>query len=151
MRAALALDRNSAVAHFMTGMAKFAVGRAEETEAHIQEALRLSPRDTFAYGWMANVGIAKLLLGSDEEAVTWLRRSSETNRNFTLPYFYLAAALAHLDRLEQARSAVQAGLALQPNFTLRRYSAGAMSDNSTFLAQRERIHDGMRKAGVPEG
>jgi len=25
------------------------------------------------------------------------------------------------------------------------------SDNPTFLAQRERIFDGMRKAGVPEG
>jgi hypothetical protein len=25
------------------------------------------------------------------------------------------------------------------------------SDNPTYLAQRERIYDGMRKAGVPEG
>ena len=34
------------------GLAKFLIGRGEETEAHVQEALRLSPRDTFAYlGW----------------------------------------------------------------------------------------------------
>ena len=46
---ALALDRNLAAAHAMIGLAKFRIGRGEETEAHVQEALRLSPRDTFAY------------------------------------------------------------------------------------------------------
>src|SRR6202453_413839 len=46
---ALALDRNLAVAHFAIGLAKVFIGRAEETEAHIAEALRLSPRDTTAY------------------------------------------------------------------------------------------------------
>ena len=46
---------------------------------------------------------------------------------------------------------VQAGLALNPEFNMRRYSAGAASDNPTFRAQRERVADGLRKAGVPEG
>jgi tetratricopeptide (TPR) repeat protein len=46
---ALPLDRNLAVAHFAIGLAKVFIGRAEETEAHIAEALRLSPRDTTAY------------------------------------------------------------------------------------------------------
>jgi tetratricopeptide (TPR) repeat protein len=46
---ALALDRNLAGAHAMIGFAKSLIGRGEETEAHVQEALRLSPRDTFAY------------------------------------------------------------------------------------------------------
>ena len=38
---ALVLDRNLADAHFAIGLAKVFVGRAEETEAHIREALRL--------------------------------------------------------------------------------------------------------------
>jgi hypothetical protein len=62
----------------------------------------------------------------------------------------LAAALAHLDQLDEARSAVQAGLALNPTFTISRLRAAASSGNPTFLAQRERIYEGMRKAGVPE-
>ena len=53
---ALALDRNLAEAHSFIGLGKFFVGRAEETEAHIAEALRLSPRDTLAYRWMADCG-----------------------------------------------------------------------------------------------
>jgi tetratricopeptide (TPR) repeat protein len=43
---ALQLDRNLAPAHFSIGLAKVFIGRAEETEAHIAEAVRLSPRDT---------------------------------------------------------------------------------------------------------
>ena len=43
----------------------------------------------------------------------------------------LAAALAHLGRLDEARSAVQAGLALDPTFTISRFRARASSDNPT--------------------
>jgi TolB-like protein/class 3 adenylate cyclase len=147
---ALALDRNLVTAHAAIGSAKCYIGRAEETEAHVREAFRLSPRDTFAYIWMVNAGYAKLLLGSDKEAVTQLRRSIEINRNYPNSHFWLAAALAHLDRLDEARSAVHAGLALAPTFTMRRYRAGAPSDNPIYLAQRERVAEGLRKAGLPE-
>ncbi|HWY84858.1 MAG TPA: adenylate/guanylate cyclase domain-containing protein, partial [Roseiarcus sp.] len=45
---ALGLDRNLAAAHSIIGRGKTYIGRAEETEAHVGEALRLSPRDTLA-------------------------------------------------------------------------------------------------------
>jgi TolB-like protein len=45
---ALELDRNSADAHGLIGLAKLLMGRAAETEGHILEAFRLSPRDIFA-------------------------------------------------------------------------------------------------------
>ena len=66
---ALALDRNCAVAHGYIGAVKIFLGRAEETEAHVQEALRLSPRDPLAMHCLAWAGVAKLYLGCDEEAV----------------------------------------------------------------------------------
>jgi len=100
---------------------------------------------------MSFAGVAKLRIGAYEDAVARLRRSIELNRNFPLAHFNLAAALAHLGRLEEARSAVQAGLALDPAFTLRRFRGRALSDNPTYLAQRERLYEGMCKAGVPEG
>ena len=83
-------------AHAARGMAKLLVGRAAETEGHVIEALRLSPRDIFANLWMYCVGRAKLQLGADAEAVDWLRRSVETNRNFPYAHFMLAAALGSL-------------------------------------------------------
>jgi tetratricopeptide (TPR) repeat protein len=148
---ALELDRNLANAHATIGVAKFTIGCAKETEAHVQQALRLSPRDTFAHHWMVVAGTANLLLGRDEDAVSWFRRSIEMGRNYSAAHFRLAAALVHLDRLGEARLAAKAGLAITPAFTMRRFRGGAISDNPTFLAQRERVAEGMRKAGIPEG
>jgi TolB-like protein/class 3 adenylate cyclase/Tfp pilus assembly protein PilF len=148
---ALALDRNLAAAHATIGLAKFFIGRSEETEAHVREALRLSPRDTFAFSWIASVGAAKLYLGDDGEAVSWFRRAIEINRNLPNAHFYLAAALANLGQVIEARAAVITGLAINPTYTINGFRAGSSSDNPTFLAQRERIYKAMQMAGVPEG
>jgi TolB-like protein/class 3 adenylate cyclase len=149
---ALALDRNLADAHAFIGLGKIFTGRAEEAEVHIGEALRLSPRDTTAYAWLTEAGIAKNHLGDCEQAVLWCRRAIEANRNYPEAHFHLAAALARLGRLEEARSAVKAGLTLNPSFTVSRARADwtAMSDDPTHPVQLEPIFEGLRKAGLPE-
>jgi len=147
---ALALDPNLANAHALIGVGKTFAGRAEESEGHVQEALRLSPRDSKAYQWTANLAAIKLHLGADAEAAQLARRSIEANRNFPLAHFWLASALAQLGRPDEARQAILPGLALAPGFTIARYRAGVRSDDPTYLAQQERIIEGMRKAGVPE-
>src|SRR5258708_7508111 len=147
---ALALDRNLAEAHSIIGLAKLCIGRGAETEAHIQEALRLSPRGTGACRWMHVLGATKLVLGADAEAVVWLRRCLEANRNYPLAHLQLAAALALLGSLEEARAAVRAGLALDPTFTIRRMRGIVFSADPTFRAGSKRMVKGMRMAGVPE-
>jgi hypothetical protein len=52
---------------------------------------------------------------------------------------------------DDARSMAQAGLALDPTYTVRRFRVGAATDNSTYLLQREHIYEGMHMAGVPAG
>jgi hypothetical protein len=76
----------------------------------------------------------------------------EANRNNPSAYFNLAAALAQLGRLDESRSAVKAGLALNPSYTVsrRRASWTAQSDDPTYQAQLEPIFEGLRKGGVPE-
>jgi len=148
---ALALDRNLAAAHGQIGLAKYFIGRGAETEAHVQEALRLSPVDTFAHQWIFFAGLGKQQIGAYEDAVVQFRRAVEVNRNHPLAHFFLAAALALLGRLDEARAAAQEGLALDSTFTVRRYRAGPSTDDPTYLAGRERNAEGMRKAGVPEG
>ena len=66
--------------------------------------------------------------------------------------FSFGAALAQLGRLDEARSAVNAGLALNPTFAVSRARANwtARSDDPTYLAQLEPILEGLRKAGLPE-
>ena len=147
---ALAIDRNFAFAHAWIGLAKLFAGRSEETEAHIVEALRLSPRDTSASGWTHFAGAAKLASGRDEEAVAWLNRSIELGPNWPTPHLWLAAALARLGRLEEARELARAGLELNPSFTIARLRSSVFSDNAAYLAGRERVYEGMRMAGLPE-
>jgi len=148
---ALTLDRNLAEAHASIGIAKFVLGRGAETEGHVNDAFRLSPRDVFGYRWLQFVGLSKLQVGEDAEAVRWFLRSIEANRNWPIGHFFLAAALALLGELDQAKAAAKAGLLINPAFTIRRYRDGAYTDNPTYLATRERLYQGMRLAGVPEG
>jgi hypothetical protein len=148
---ALALDRNLAEAHEHIGWAKYFMGGGAETEAHIKEAFRLSPRDIFASRWMMWVGFAKLQLDSEAEALGWFRRSIEANRNIPLAHFGLAAALALLGSLDQAKSAAKAGLAGDPSVSIRRFRDNVPSDNPAYLAKRERLYQALRMAGVPEG
>jgi TolB-like protein/Tfp pilus assembly protein PilF len=149
---ALELDRNLAEAHAYIGFGKMLIGRGEETEADIVEALRLSPRDGKAHIWEEFAGLAMLHLGRYEQGVAWFRRAIEVNRNYSHTHFELAIALAQLGRIDGAHSAVKAGLALNPDFTIARYRAtwAAMSDDPTYLAQLEPMFEGLRKAGMPE-
>jgi TolB-like protein/class 3 adenylate cyclase len=146
---ALAIDPNLVAARAAVGVTLVWMGRAEEAEAHVLEALRLSPRDAMVFEWFLIAGVAKMYFGEFAEAEIWLRKSIDANRNRPLAYFLLAACLAHLGRLDEARREVKSGLALDPKFALRRYRA-VQSDNAVFLAQRARVDECMRLAGVPE-
>jgi tetratricopeptide (TPR) repeat protein len=147
---ALALNRNLAAAHFGVGHAKYCLGRPEETEPHVLEALRLSPHDTLAFVWLGAIGMANFNIGKDEAAISWLRRSIETNRNYSVSHFFLAAAFARVGRLEDARDAVEAGRTFDPSFTIGRRRAHPFSTSPAYLQQIERYYAGLRMAGAPE-
>jgi hypothetical protein len=125
-------------------------GLAEETESHELEALRVSPYDAEADVWVAYIALATLYLGDYEEALSMYRRAKELNPNYPTGRFNRAATLMELGRLDEARAEAQAGLALNPGFTIRRYRAGAQSDNPAFLKRSERMIENMRKVGLPE-
>ncbi|MBB4382982.1 winged helix-turn-helix domain-containing protein [Bradyrhizobium sp. SBR1B] len=146
---ALTLDRNLANAWGMIAYGKQLLGYAEQSVLSVQEAERLSPRDIFAFRWWNTAGVSKMLLGEDAAAVRWLRRCVEENRNYSIAHIHLAAALALSGELDEGRAAGRAGIALDPNFSIRRYRLGAASDNPMYLAGRERICLGLQIAGLP--
>jgi tetratricopeptide (TPR) repeat protein len=131
--------------------AKLFSGHAEEAETYYRQAIRLSPRDPIAFSWTNGIGAAKLHLGDYEDAARWLNQSVAANQNYSLPHFFLAAALGQLGQVERARAEAQIGLKLHPAFTISRFRDGAESDNPVFLKQRRNICEGLRMAGVPEG
>jgi adenylate cyclase len=78
--------------------------------------------------------------------VSWCERAINESPNYITTYHVLAASLAHLDRLDEARITVQKILSLQPNSTLERAArAGYRKPEHRALWL-----DGLRKAGLPE-
>jgi tetratricopeptide (TPR) repeat protein len=100
---------------------------------------------------MVIAGTAKFHLSRDEEALERLNRSIELNPNTPVPRFCLAAVLPYVDDVEDAREAARAGLELNPSFTIARVRSQTSSDHPVYLAGRERMYEGLRLAGIPEG
>jgi hypothetical protein len=94
------------------------------------------PLSETVLAWVWSVGLAKSFLDRPEEAVVWLRRPLDSNRNYPPVHFYLAAASAQLERPDEPRSSVNAGLALDQRFTLEQFRLSAESDNPTYLERR---------------
>ena len=64
--------------------------------------------------------------------------------------FRSGTVLANIGRMDEARSELAAGLALDPGFTIANFQSAVSSDNLVYLEQRARIIDDMRRAGIPE-
>ena len=96
--------------------------------------------------------IADLFLGRLGPALDRLRKSVEMNPNVAVVHFFLTAAAGLSGRTDEASAAREAGLRLDPNFTVARFRNEQRSQNRIFLGQRERIYeDGLRLAGWRPG
>jgi adenylate cyclase len=114
--------------------------------------MRLSPPDPYLYVFYAQEGLAHIMLCRDDRAVTSLRRAVANNPRFPSPVAYLAAALALTGQDVEARETLSQYLSLPgtKTRTIADWRAMAYSNNPAYLAFRERIHEGLRKAGMPE-
>lgn len=74
------------------------------------------------------------------------------NPNDSLAQVYLAATLAQTGHETEAREALVRYLSLPGTRTktIAGFKKQTNSDNPAYLAERERLYDGLRKAGMPE-
>jgi tetratricopeptide (TPR) repeat protein len=68
------------------------LGRPEETFPLVEKAIRLSPHDSNLGEWYLSIGIAWFMMNQLEEAIVWLRRSTEANPELGINYSALAPA-----------------------------------------------------------
>ena len=126
---------------------KMLLGDAEAALALHQQADRLNPRSNFKFQRFAQMGLALLLLGRDQEAVGYLERSFAMHPVDPGGYRYrrLAAAYALTGHEAQARHALAEAERLWPYDTVRsncaEYPAGAQAK------QTQHVQDGLRLAG----
>ncbi len=150
-RTVVVLNPNFAPGYAQLGVTALELGRPEDTLPLVERAMKLSLRDPNLGPWLAIAGMAMLHLGHDEEAVSWLRRAIDTGTPVALHHAYLASALALVGREEEAREALAAFREAKPSATIARLRAAAYSTEPDFVAQRERLYEGLRLAGLPAG
>jgi TolB-like protein len=139
---ALKLDPNNADAWADLSDISILAGRVTEGLEQIEKAFRLNPYPAPWYHW--NLGQAQYAVRDYEAAVATLRRE-QTYR--TSSRRFLAASLAQLGLLEEAREEVALFLISNPHFTIRHWvETQPIRDDAT----RDHFVEGFRKAGLPE-
>jgi adenylate cyclase len=143
---AVELDPSLAMAHAWLGGFLAGHGRLEEGLASAEKAIRLSPRDPFLWFYFHRLAIVHFQARRYEAAVEWARRSIRGNPRFPYSRATLAAAYAHLGRLDDARAEVEELLRVQPGFSLAFWRESSVSDPD----YRDHYLGGLRKAGLKE-
>ena len=116
---------------------KIFTGRAEEAEAHIDQALRLSPRDTSAYAWSTKSASRKITWAiASKPSCGVAERSKPIGIIPRLISTWPPPSRGWAGSM-RPRSAVKSGLALNPSFTVSRAVINwtAMSDDPTHPQQ----------------
>jgi adenylate cyclase len=138
---------NNAIAVAMHGLTLAYVGRGEEAVAAADRAVRLSPLDHRMFLFHNVLAWANFAAGADAEAVRWARASESASPRFTANLRILIGSLAATGAIAEARAAAARLMALEPNFTLRRYEATLLPFQPAGL--RERFLECLRAAGLP--
>ncbi len=92
------------------------------------------------------------MLGQYEEAIASFRRSMAGNPGYSIGEAYLAAALALAGKDFEAREtlATYLSLPLTKTKTIDSFKRQTLSESPGYLAMRDRLYEGLRKAGMPE-
>jgi class 3 adenylate cyclase/TolB-like protein len=149
--AAIAEDPNNADAYAMTGYRKVFLGHAEDGFKGVEAALRLSPRDPNVPWWQFFMCDLHAKLAHWDQAIEWCEKSVVGMPQVYFPYLLLAAANAWAGHDKEAKEAAAQLQKLYPGFTVQTSVGWHLSDDPTYNAQVERIREGYRKAGMPEG
>ncbi|MFL5019645.1 MAG: adenylate/guanylate cyclase domain-containing protein [Rhizobium sp.] len=139
---ALELDPNHADTWAAMSDMSVLDGRVADGLAQIEKALRLNPHPTCWY--LCHLGQAQYAARDYEAAAATLRREDTYRTNSRK---FLAATLAQLGHLEEARREAELFLIAHPHFTIGHWlSSQPLRDASV----RDHFVDGFRKAGLPE-
>ena len=123
------------------------IGRGEQAVRHAEHALRLSPLDRSLFYYYALLGLAYYAIGNYVEAVKWASMGANESPRHTANLRYLAAGLAALGRIEEAREAGRKYLEMDPAFRLSTFERTLQPFQVSELKEKHIEH--LSKAGLP--
>lgn len=146
---ALALDPNNAWGWARWGWVGIYRGQPDRAHGRFEKAMKLSPLDPFAFNTRMGMASALVRLGNLDEAVAIAKDVTKTHSDVTWAHRLLASWAAMAGDLPTARRAARKLMAANPEFTIRRYLA--VPTFQDMPEYRDRLAQGLRDAGLPEG
>lgn len=144
--AALALSPSCALTYILGSVVAGWGGEAERAIDWSERGMRLSPFDPWAFAAYDAQALGYFHLGRYQDAVAAAYKSNQANPAHSITYVQLAAALAKLGRLTEAKAAASRVLQLHPTFRYSRQFAGV--DCAPALAAS--MAEALNVAGLPE-
>ncbi len=146
-RRAVKLNPNNLDVMIFAGITQLHLGSIDDAVAYCEHAIRLSPALDGAHWPLTAIAHAHMIRGDYEEALVWSRRSLTANSSFVCTYWMLAAANAHLGRMEEARRYLATLKKLSPGVTAKLIWDGQPQRDPTRL---QAVLDGLKLAGLEE-
>jgi len=146
LEAALAISPSSALTYILGSVVLGWSGEAERAIEWSEQGMRLSPFDSWTWAAFDAQAMSHLLRGRFEEACHAAYKSVQANPAHSITYVQLAAALARLGRLDEARAAAARVIELQPGFRYGRQFAGVNCAPALAAA----LGGALQDAGLPE-
>ncbi len=144
--AALKLNPNFAAAYGYTGWALAFAGRSDEATPHLEQAMRMSPRDPLNAIFFGGLAASHYMAGSYDKAVEAARQGVQSRPGMASAHRILCASLGQAGLVDEASAAMRQLRGLQPDLSVAwikqsvPYTPGPM----------ERFLEGLHKAGLPK-
>jgi adenylate cyclase len=142
---AMELNPNDPYALSNRGTQAIFAGRSADAIPHLEKAIRIDPG--FSHQYLHWLGLAHFMLGHNETAATMFRERIRLIPETDTSRAMLAAALGHLGMLDEARRIWAELKVINPRYVLAERIARLPFANP---ADRQRIADGLAKAGLPD-
>jgi tetratricopeptide (TPR) repeat protein len=151
-RYSLTLNPSSVLGYNQLAISYLFLGEPEKTIELLERAAHLSPHDPLIFAWHHVEGTAYVMLKQDGLAIELLRKSVTENPDWPFSRAYLTAALALNGQEAEARESLARylSLGLANAKTIAAFKASQSSDSPGYRGMRERLYEGLRKAGMPE-
>ena len=143
--AALAISPSAALSYILGSVILSWTGEAERAIEWAEKGMRLSPFDPWAFAAFGSFALGHFRRGRYDEAAKAAYKAVQSNAAHSINHVLLAATLAKLGRLEEARAAAGRVLELQPGFRYSRQFLGV--DCAPELAAT--LGEALSAAGLP--
>ena len=143
---AIELNPNCSLAYGSLGTALNYSGEFDESIRNNEIAIRSDPMDISIAFRFTSIALAHYLAGRYGEAEEWARKAVYRKPNWYMGHTMLAASLAQLNRLKEAKETVDNYLQLFPHARISALKEHPFKNPNDVL----RLEEGLRKAGLPE-